>query len=366
MRLEVLNGFSRFNPDLESHPVPLVQLEGRRQRQQRAGRSQRSGRRKLKPLKALVNPIGTAKQFVTGEDKQAERQARRRSRRKARRQRGQKMQQSQRANRSRAVRIANRPGMERQSIRSKQIPQTFRPKGIQGLRPEVAQDLKEYCFECQMNGVTPTMDDFLNGKAERQARREARRKAREERKAKRQERKEVRQERRDTKKAERIERKDRRADRKEARQTRRQERKQQRQDRRDLRITERKARQEARQQARLERQLARQENRLARREGRGEGLARFGESLTEVAGKVVPGLMDRDLDFGVDTSFQDFIPGLDFQPDDGLGEGMTKEGSTAGGRQGKDDNFLKKYGLIIAGVGVGAFLLLRNKGKKKK
>ena len=49
MRLEVLNGFSRYSPDLESQPVPLVKLEG-----------------KIKPrkiAKAILRPGGSIKEL---------------------------------------------------------------------------------------------------------------------------------------------------------------------------------------------------------------------------------------------------------------------------------------------------------------
>jgi hypothetical protein len=320
-----------------------------------------------------MNPFGTAKKFITGEDKKAERKARRKSRRKARRERSGQIQRSRMqragANRQRAVRIGNKPGMERRAMRSKQVKPGFRPKGINGLRPEVAEDLRQYCAECQMNGVTPTMDDFLNGKKERAERRRKRAEAKQRRKAERERKKLKRTEQKEKKRDERIERKDRRADRKEARQTRRQERKQQRQDRKDLRITERKARQQQRQenkQARIEartlRKQGRQDARAQRQAERGEKWAEFGQNVTGLANKVLPGIVEgaESLGFDVPDSIQDF----QFGGQPGGEGGMTKEGSA---RQGKDDNFLKKYGLIIAGVGVGAFLLLRSqKGKKKK
>jgi hypothetical protein len=366
MRLEVLNGFSRFTPNLESEPVTLVQLEGRRKKRRQKRRSQRqSGEgRKFKPVKAIMNPFGTAKKFISGEDKQAERKSRRKARRKARRQRRGVLSQSregqQRANRQRAVRISNNP--KASQIRSKRI-----PKGINGLRPEVAEDLKQYCMECQMNGVTPTMDDFLNGKKERAERRRKRRAERERKRAERERKKLKRTEQKEKRRDERIERKDRRADRKEDRQTRRQERKQQRQDRKDLRITERRERQEARQQARQDRVEARnlrradrQEARERRQEARGEKWSQFGENITGVANRVLPGLVSGAERLGIDVpdAIEDFRFG---GPQE---EGLTKAGAE---RQGKEDNFLKKYGLIIAGVGVGAFLLLRNqKGKKKR
>ena len=359
MRLEVLNGFSRFTPDLMAQEVPAVQLEGR-----------------FKPKKfirkmAKKTPVGfvASKIFEDGDNNQRQEKRRaRRQRRKAQRNRSNVMVKQRQGR----AKIRQGVPMQRQRPRPEQLKQLVRQRRINGITPDTAEDIKEYCLECSMNGITPTLDDYLNGKKERQARRRARKQKRAERKETRQqkkaerqedreERKEVRQARRDTRKDERIERKDRRADRKETRQTKRQERKEQRADRKDKRIEERRLRQEGRQQARQDRIEAR----TLRKENRGNKLADFGENLTNVASNLIPGSVD-EFGFEVPTSFNDFIPDeFSFGNDD-----ITDTRSNrAGGEREEDeteDNFWQKYGMWLA-LGGGAFLLLRaNKSNKKR
>jgi len=361
MRLEVLNGFSRFTPDLMSQDVPDVQLEGR-----------------FKPKKfikkiAKKTPVGFVASKIFEDDDNNQRQEKRRARR-----------QRRRAKRNRAnVMVKQRQGrakirqgvpMQRQRPRPEQLKQLVRQRRINGITPDTAEDIKEYCLECSMNGITPTLDDYLNGKKERQERRKARKQKRADRKEKRAERKTergikkaerqsdreerqtTRQDRRDKKKDERIERKDRRADRKEKRQTTRQERKEQRADRKDKRIEERRLRQEGRQQARQDRVEAR----TLRKENRGDKLSKFGENLTSAASSLIPGAVD-EFGFEVPQSFQDFIPDeLGFGNDNIIDNRDKEIEEETGG------NFWQKYGVWLA-LGGSAFLLLRaNKSNKKR
>lgn len=244
---------------------------------------------------------------------------------------------------------------------------------LEGMHPEMATDLQDYLNECTITGETPSMDGFLNGKADRQRRRAERRSkragrrtqrkvarstrqsdrgiARAGRQTERQKRKDERFERSARKR--RRDRKQQRQDRRDARQQERTDRREGRQDKRELRIAERRRRQEARQDARAERQ-----------ENRGGALRELFQRGGDVAETFAQTRGGQQLiqDY-IPEDFQDFTQDL-FVSDDP----MSRQGDLTGQdmdwqNDNEDQSFFDKYKwyFLIGGGALAGYLLLKNR-----
>lgn len=168
--------------------------------------------------------------------------------------------------------------------------------------------IEEYCVECERAGINPTLNGFLNGRAERKRKRAARKKYREGKKT-------MRQEARAAKKKGKAGQKSRRQEAK----TRRKEYRTEKKEARDIRKTQRQADRAAKQQARIaarkERKIARQlarEERSMRRAGMTEGLFKSAEKigqgvLEQGGGEPSGGFVEDRLSDYVGTTLPDVV-----------------------------------------------------------
>ena len=204
-------------------------------------------------------------------------------------------------------------------------------------------EVDDYCEECLMNDVIPTEIGFLNGKAERQARRSKRKG----RRAKRKEDRQKKIAKRKSDKAQKI------ADRK-----------QERADKKTLRYERGKGRRmqkrEDRLQERKDRRMARQEEKKARREGRQQAFSKFGDSLADIGDKAIStfgeGENEGMFSSGVGEYISDFVDDNTDQwsdramPDDPTGDFTSKKGSVGSGKWFKSNAPWSYVGVGVAGL----------------